>query len=217
MKNIFAYESKITQTLMIIGDHIILNLLFLICCIPVVTIGAAQSGLYNGVRVLVNKNDDSSCIKAFFRGFTNGFWKITWIWCVILALTGLILWNLMQVLAYGAAGANAPVVISVISLCFILVFQTQLIHFHSQFDCRPWHLSKNTLLLIFAKPVGSILSAILVWLPVAIFLIDSFFFMKITPVWLTAYYTLAFSINHFLMRKTFRVLIEDFEAAKGSK
>ena len=64
--NIFDYNSKFNQLLMTVADIIILNVLYLVCCIPVFTIGAAQAGLFTGIRVLLDKEDDSSCAKAFF-------------------------------------------------------------------------------------------------------------------------------------------------------
>ena len=50
--NIFNYESKFNQLLMTLADLIILNLLFVVCSLPIFTIGAAQAGLFTGIRVL---------------------------------------------------------------------------------------------------------------------------------------------------------------------
>ena len=44
MGGLFSYDSKLMQILNFIGDLIILNVLYLVCCLPVVTIGAAQIG-----------------------------------------------------------------------------------------------------------------------------------------------------------------------------
>ena len=69
MQNIFHYDSKFMQLLLKFADYIILNMIYIACCVPIFTIGAAQAGLYNGLRVLQDKEDDSSCIKAFFRQY----------------------------------------------------------------------------------------------------------------------------------------------------
>ena len=45
MEILFSYDSKLMQTLTFVGDLIILNLLYLLCCVPVFTIGAAQAVL----------------------------------------------------------------------------------------------------------------------------------------------------------------------------
>ena len=77
MNSIFSYDSPLMQVLTYIGDLIILNFIFLLCCLPVFTIGAAQAGMFTAVRVLSDKEDDSSAVAAFFRGFKNGFGKVT--------------------------------------------------------------------------------------------------------------------------------------------
>ena len=41
---------KIGRVLSIAGNAVLMNLLFLLCCIPVVTIGQAWSGLLSAVR-----------------------------------------------------------------------------------------------------------------------------------------------------------------------
>ena len=46
MKNIFSLDSKLMQGLSTVGDYIILNILFLITCLPVITIGAAKTALF---------------------------------------------------------------------------------------------------------------------------------------------------------------------------
>ena len=64
--NIFNYESKFNQMVMVLADMIILNLLYLICCIPIFTIGAAQAGLYTAVRAMRDDEDYvGSCYAAF--------------------------------------------------------------------------------------------------------------------------------------------------------
>jgi hypothetical protein len=89
MRDLFSCDSKFMQILHTISDHILLNLLFIICCIPVVTIGAAQAGLYSGIRVLRDEEDDSSCFRAFWKGFGIGFGKITFVWLGTALIAGL--------------------------------------------------------------------------------------------------------------------------------
>ena len=94
MNSLFSYENKFMQALMTLGDLIILNLLFLICSLPVVTMGAAQAGLYTAVRTIVDKDDDTAPVKAFFRGFKSGFIKITLVWIPLLII------SVMSILAF---------------------------------------------------------------------------------------------------------------------
>ena len=52
MSSFFSYESKPMQILMFVGDLIILNVIFLVCCLPIFTIGAAQAGLYTAMKAI---------------------------------------------------------------------------------------------------------------------------------------------------------------------
>ena len=46
MKSIFNLDSPLMQMLTRIGDMILLNVLFLICCIPVITAGASIAAMH---------------------------------------------------------------------------------------------------------------------------------------------------------------------------
>ena len=84
--NIFSYESKFSQVLMFVADLAILNLVFVLCCIPIFTIGAAQAALYSGIRTLQDPEDGESPVKAFFRAFKIGFGSVTGAWFVFSVL-----------------------------------------------------------------------------------------------------------------------------------
>lgn len=48
-KNFFSYDGKLFEVLNKIGELIIVNIVFLLCCIPVVTIGPALTSFYYAV------------------------------------------------------------------------------------------------------------------------------------------------------------------------
>lgn len=205
MKSVFSYDSPIMQILSNIGDLIILNFIFLICCIPVFTIGAAQAGLYTAVRVLQDKEDDSSLTAAFFRGFKNGFGTVTLTWSVLLvALVILVL-----VGAY-ARGAGLPLWMCVLPVCICALFLAMVPAFHSRFGCTAMQLLRNSLLLIIAHPLRSLGVAVLIWLPAVICALDGFTFMIATPIWGTLYFSTAILFCSLFLRKPFNTLVEHF-------
>lgn len=208
MKNLFNYENKFMELLMTIGDLIILNLLFLLCCLPVVTIGAAQAGLYTGLRVLADKEDDSSPTAAFFRGFGNGFGKITIAYCIMLVLIALVGYSAASVVFYDMNGVSAPVWVSVVGLYISALFQTVISIFHSRFSCTVGQLFRNAWLLYLAHPLRCTLITILTWLPILVFLIDLQVFILATPVMLAIYFSFAALLCNSLMKKPFADLIQ---------
>ena len=66
-----------------------LNILWLICCLPIVTIGASTTALFY-VTLKVAKNEEGSLTKAFFHSFKENFKQSTII-CLILLAVGIVL------------------------------------------------------------------------------------------------------------------------------
>lgn len=197
--------------LMTMGDMIILNVVFLLCCIPVFTIGAAQAGLCAGLRQLTNKEDDSSCVAAYFKGFATGFGKITIAYVIMLVLIVLVSYNASSVYLFDVNGVQgAPVILSVAGLFICAVFQTVISVFHSRFSCTVWQLFRNSWLIFLAHPLRCIIIAVLAWLPVILTLVDLRIFIMITPIVLTLCYSFLFLLINSVMKKPFDDLIQIF-------
>ena len=208
MRSVFDYDNKFMQTLSALGDLVILNVLFILCCIPVFTIGAAQAALCTGLRQLTNKEDDSSCIAAFFRGFTSGFGTITGAYCVMLVSLVISGYSAASVLFYESAGASgAPVILSWIALFLCAVVQTFMSVFHSRFHCTFGQLFKNTWLMFIANFPRALLCGLLAWAPVILFLFNLKVFLQMTPVILIIGYSVLFLLINWLSKKPFERLI----------
>ncbi len=66
-----------------------LNILWFICCLPIVTIGASTTALFY-VTLKITKNEEGSITKAFFHSFKENFKQGTVIWLILLT-AGIIL------------------------------------------------------------------------------------------------------------------------------
>lgn len=210
MGNLFSYDSRFMQALIMVYDHILLNVLFLVCCVPVFTIGAAQAGLYSGLRVLHDQEDDSSCFRAFWKGVCNGFGKITAVWvgaALIMSASA----NCLMYLVTLEQVDYAPLFTCLVVLAICMVYQFALSLFHSRFGCTAAQLAKNVVYIILGHPVRCVAGAVLLWIPAAVFLCAPSLFIQMTMVWTVAYYSIAFGINLRIMEKPFRVLAEGFE------
>ena len=71
-------ESRIFHILCTLTDLVILNLLYVLCCIPVVTIGAATTALYGTVLALLH--DEGHLYTLFVRIFLKRFEQTTVFW-----------------------------------------------------------------------------------------------------------------------------------------
>ena len=86
-------DSPFYRTMGKIGDLLFANLLWLVCCLPIVTAGASTLGLFTVVNKMAAK-EDYTVRTDFFKAFKRDFKQSTALWLVLLlagfaALTGL--------------------------------------------------------------------------------------------------------------------------------
>ena len=81
--NIFKFDSPVMEFIGKVADMICLNLLWLICSIPVVTIGAATSAKYV-VAMRILRNEQTPVFKPFFKAFAENFKQSTIIWLILM-------------------------------------------------------------------------------------------------------------------------------------
>ena len=79
----FSYESKFSQLLLKLCYACYLNLLWFVCSIPIVTIGASTTALYYASLKVV-RDEDSHVAALFFRSFRQNFKQATVLWLILL-------------------------------------------------------------------------------------------------------------------------------------
>mgnify|MGYP000908164641 CR=1 FL=1 len=79
MNNLFSVDSPILVFIGKIMDILWVSILWLVCCIPILTIGASTTAFY-AVMLQIDQNRDSLITKTFFRVFAENFRQSTIIW-----------------------------------------------------------------------------------------------------------------------------------------
>lgn len=89
MDNLFRYDSKFWNILDKITDMVVLNFLFIVSSIPIVTIGASLSAIYS-VSLKKVENKDVYVVKEFIKNFKENFKVSTIVW-ILMMLVGFVL------------------------------------------------------------------------------------------------------------------------------
>ncbi|MGN1141571.1 MAG: YesL family protein [Oliverpabstia sp.] len=89
MERLFAIDGKLFTIFSRIADLVVLNLLWFLCCVPVVTIGASIVALYT-VTLKMVRNEDTYIVGSFFRAFIENFKQATLFWCGALVVTAVL-------------------------------------------------------------------------------------------------------------------------------
>lgn len=92
MYNLFSYDNKFFEILGKITDIVILNLLCIISCLPIVTIGASITTAYSVVMKMI-KDEETYIVKEFIRSFKENFKTSTIVWSIMLIIGAVLLFD----------------------------------------------------------------------------------------------------------------------------
>lgn len=84
MEKFFNLDNPVMRTLSRIADLLWLNILVVICCIPIVTAGASLTAMYYVTMKMV-KNEENYITKMFFKAFKENFRNSTIIGLLFIA------------------------------------------------------------------------------------------------------------------------------------
>ena len=88
MGKIFNLDAPIVQAVGKMGQMMVTTLTWLICCLPIVTVGASTAAM---CRMMFNLKEDKYCgFKEFFRAFRDNFRNATLLWLLLVACAALL-------------------------------------------------------------------------------------------------------------------------------
>lgn len=108
---IFSPDSEVMEFLSKVTDFIILNLLTVLCSIPIITIGAAHTAkFYTSMKIV--RGEEPSVTKSYFKSFKENFAQVTGAWLILLVIGLVLAFDWYNVL-YGI-GAGMPFILKAI-------------------------------------------------------------------------------------------------------
>jgi len=120
-RQLAALGDRLKNWLSVAGDLIILNLLFILCSIPVITLGAAEAACYTRIfRILLGERA-SMPIAGFFKDFAAGFKKATLGWLIELACLAILAGDIWFAVGYSEPD-NTFFLIFAIVLAAVILF-----------------------------------------------------------------------------------------------
>lgn len=151
------------NTLTFLGDIVILNLLFLVCSIPVITIGAAAAACYAGVCRTLQKRETGLVYKAFFADFRAAFRQSTAAWLLELLVLAILAGDLWFAVVYSEPDNTFFLVFAIIVGVGVLMASLWFYPLVARFQNTLGRQVKNAFLLAFAQFPRTLL-ALVMWL-----------------------------------------------------
>lgn len=197
-------DNIIVRALSKICDMVCLNILWLICSIPIITIGASTAALYTVMLKMV-KNEEGYIFRGFFKAFKSNFKQSTIMWIVILLL-GIVCWIDYRVAGVMPGMGGSIMRIIFLLLGFILLSVTVYIFpLTARYENTIRNTVRNALILTVGKLPYTLLMVVVTVGSVIISLWNSMTLMFAIPLWFIIGVSLIAWINSYILRRVFMI------------
>ena len=210
---LFNPDSRIMIFLSRVADLVILNILWLVCCVPVVTIGASTTAMYHVIRHW-QKDSVSSIMRDFFQSFKEDFKQATPVYLILLIPTAAVVMNAMLIFnpENSAAVPSYLLVIWFISALILLFISSFVYPVMAFFADSIFKTLRNAMVLALAHLPRTILISVLNLLPVILLFVNLSFFLQSSIFWLLIGGALVAYLNMSILKPVFKKLVpSEFE------
>lgn len=198
-----AIDGPFMHVMELVINLLLLNLLVILCSLPIFTIGAAFTALHHQLYRM-SQNKEGYIVRGFFKDFRSNFKVSTITWLPVL-LVGIFLGIDLKIFA---AGVDFPQVFKLMIVSFAIIYLYGLVYLFpvlARYDTTPKKAIKYSFVMAFhgmgiLKTLLMIVLYILPWIA-AMYIANFVLAILLFGISLPAY------INVFLYRKTF----EEFE------
>ena len=205
-------DNAVTRALSKICDMMCLNVVWIVCCLPIVTIGASTTALYSVMLKMV-KNEEGYIFRSFFKAFKENFRQSTILW-ILFAVLGII-WRI----DYSVTGTFPGQLEFIFQAVFMLLGFILLSLVIYSFPLTARYVNPisatlmNALILTVAKLPYTFVMVVVTAGSVLASLWNTTTLMFAIPMWLVFGGALVAWINSWILRRVFSV----FEGTEGGK
>lgn len=190
----FSIDSKFYKLMMPIGEMMILNFCWILGCLPLVTVGAANAAMYTvmGRRL---REEGSGTIVPFFKAWWSNLKLGTLFWVAQAFITvslGLFFFLPLHTVFRVVAG----VLLALVTMVFSLIYP-QLARFRN----RWFPTLRNAIILLVLRLKWVLLNLLVIFSPVIAFLLVPVEFLRYGFVWIVIGFSALFYLSAKLMQK----------------
>lgn len=213
---------KLNKVITIAGNIILMNLMFLVASIPLVTMGQAWCGLLTAVRYQIRGDKWTA---GFKKGFTTRFWRGTIMWVIMAVVDAYFMIDMFEIV--NQIGLDIPSVMAalVFGLMIMVTFSLQILNVYVPTPVGQW--LRNGVNMVFKAPMELLAAAALFWVPFAMLYQWTGWFIYAVMIFVAAYFALAAAAGTLVLknalmfylleaRVTNTLLEDDSNAAKQS-
>lgn len=161
MNHIFSIDGPLMRLLNLVADILLLHLLWLLCSIPIVTIGASTTALYYACMKRI-RNNEGYLASNFFHSFKQNFKQSTILWLILSAIGYLFFLDFQVAISAGGIIGKIMTIgcaIFLVPYLFILIY---IFPVQAKFDNPIKNNLKNAFLMSFRHFIYTLLLIIII-------------------------------------------------------
>lgn len=211
---IFNLNSPFMQKLALLFDLMVLNLLTILCSLPIVTMGAAISALHDAAWRL--RQHQGTLLRNYFTAFRRNFRQAT-IMFIPLLLIGLAFAYNAVVVILNYQETNSFMLLP-LGICFaIYVMVASWVYpLHTRFENTTVRVFVNSFLCALRYLPRTLIMAVMNLLPWAALILAPEQFSRFFVLWAFVWFAFAAYMNMWLLEKPIQRLTELSEAAQAA-
>ncbi len=183
MSNIFHADNPFTKFMYRLGSLILLNIYFLICCIPVITIGASITAAEH-VSDKLKKETDVKITATFFQSFKSNFLDATLVWIVLAGIGSMIVFAFLRVYKNNLGYNVLICVLCAVGTMAVLMEATYIFRLLGRYRQD----IATQLLNAYRLAIGNIFRTLLIWMiwavPITLFVIFPILLRMLGWMWI---------------------------------
>jgi len=208
MQFLFSPDSKLMHVLTRFCDILLLNVLYVLTCLPVFTIGAANTALYCVVFSLDTERE-GRIFPTYFRAFRENFRQSSLLWLLLALFAAATYVNMVRFSGLGGTFGYLLFLLAMLISVLLLFTASYLFPLLSRFRSSSPAALKNALLLSIAHLPRTLVIAAVNVFPWLLLIVNFYTFLRLMLVWIFLYFAAAAYFNTRLLEPVFRPLCED--------
>ena len=164
------------------ADLAILSVLWTVCSIPIITMGASSAAL---MRCVLNMNTEQGNWRSrhFFGYFRSNLKNATLLWLIFLLAAGIFIFDIVILSGAGSQAMRVQRIIAVIGLIIWMITGVWAFALTSQFENGVLQTIKNAFYLGISWLPRTIIMSVLWLAPVALLAFTPFIFSRVIILW----------------------------------
>ena len=209
---VFSYDGILAQIIRYICRLFILTLCHTICCLPVVTFGAASTAIYAS---FFQTGRDEGLIRGYFRAFRDNFKQATILWLIMLLPLLLLAGDYYCLCDYDFANEGIAWVVTVLISVVYLSVISFLFPLQARYENPAKVTIRNALVLgVEMLPLG-VLMNVVNYFPILVYLFSPELYAGAVVWWVPVWIGLAAQINSWVLIRIFRKLQPEITDTEG--